>query len=86
MRYSSSLGQWVPITNHVQEALIGTVNGTNATFTVAHTPIAGTVVVTENGLGLQAGVDYNIQTDGSILFVPAAIPQPGDVLLASYTN
>ena len=65
----------------------GTVDGSNASFTLANTlSPANSLVLYRNGLLLQAGIDYNIQTDGSILFVAAAIPQPGDVLLASYQD
>jgi hypothetical protein len=63
----------------------GVVDGSNATFTLANTPTPATSLsLYRNGLMLQAGLDYNIQADGSILFVAAAVPQPGDVLVASY--
>jgi hypothetical protein len=65
----------------------GVVDGSNADFTLANTPSPATsLALYRNGLLEQAGVDYNIQTDGSILFVSAAVPQPGDILLASYRN
>lgn len=63
----------------------GVVDGSNATFTLANPPTPATSLsLYRNGLMLQAGLDYNIQADGSILFVAAAVPQPGDVLVASY--
>jgi hypothetical protein len=63
----------------------GVVDGSNASFTLVNTPApAASLLLYRNGLLQQAGSDYNIQSDGSILFVPAAVPQPGDVLLASY--
>jgi len=67
------------------ETPAGTVDGTNATFTLAGTPNPTTSLrVYRNGLLLQAGTDYNIQGNGSILFVSGATPQLGDVLTASY--
>jgi hypothetical protein len=67
------------------ETPAGAVDGSNAAFTLADTPNpAASLSLYRNGLVEQAGSDYNIQTDGSILFVPAAVPQVGDVLLASY--
>ncbi len=67
------------------ETPAGTIDGTNASFTLTGTPSpAISLSLYRNGLLQQAGSDYNIQTDGSILFVPAAIPLPGDILLASY--
>jgi hypothetical protein len=63
----------------------GAVDGSNATFTLAYTPAPTTSLsLYRNGLMQQAGSDYSIQGDGSMMFVPAAVPQPGDVLLASY--
>lgn len=67
------------------ETPAGVIDGSNATFTLAGTPDPATsLVLYRNGLAQIAGSDYNIQPDGSILFVTAAVPQPGDVLLASY--
>ena len=64
----------------------GTVDGSNATFTLANpvTPV-NSLLLTLNGLLLQGGVDYNISS-GSIVFVSAAVPQPGDTLLANYQD
>lgn len=65
----------------------GVVDGSNATFTLANTVSpANSLQLYANGLLLQAGVDYNIQSDSSILFVSAAVPQPGDILLANYQS
>jgi hypothetical protein len=69
------------------ETPAGTVDGSNAAFTLANTlSPANSLALYRNGLLLQAAVDYNIQTDGSILFVAGAVPQPGDILLASYQD
>ena len=67
------------------ETPAGVVDGVNATFTLANTLTpTGSLSLYRNGLLQQAGADFNLQTDGSILFVSAAVPQPGDILLASY--
>jgi hypothetical protein len=62
----------------------GTINGSNTTFTLAFTPSPATSLeLYLNGLRMDQGVDYTIS--GSIIsFIPAATPQPGDLLLASY--
>jgi hypothetical protein len=63
----------------------GLIDGANAAFTLADTPDPATsLAVFRNGLMQLAASDFNLQSDGSILFVPGAVPQPGDVLLASY--
>ncbi len=69
------------------EAPSGTIDGTNAVFTLAGTPSpAESLVLIRNGLVMTAhGFDYTI--DGAtITFVPGAIPQPGDTLLAFYRD
>jgi len=69
------------------ETPAGVIDGSNASFTLANAlSPANSLTLYRNGLLLQAGVDYNIQTDGSILFASAAVPQPGDILLASYQD
>lgn len=64
----------------------GVVDGSSTSFTLAN-PVSppGSLLLYRNGLLLQAGVDYNL-SDSTITFVPAATPQPGDILLASYQN
>jgi hypothetical protein len=62
----------------------GTLDGVNATFTLANTPNPSTsTAVYRNGLLLKQSGDYNITTN-SILFVAGAIPQPADSVLVSY--
>ncbi len=62
----------------------GTLDGVNATFTLANIPNPSTsTAVYRNGLLLKQTGDYNITTN-SILFVTGAIPQPADSLLVSY--
>jgi hypothetical protein len=63
----------------------GIVDGSNAAFTLSATPYpTASLWLSRNGLVQLLGSDYTIQTDGSVLFASASIPQPGDVLLASY--
>jgi hypothetical protein len=66
-----------------QEVLGGTIDGTNVTFTLAHTPLANTIMVARNGLIQQAGGDYAL-SGTTVVFATAATPQAGDSLLAWY--
>ena len=67
------------------EVPTGTINGTNAIFTLANTPVAGTVTVYKNGLRQipGAGSDYTISTN-TITYEAGNIPQTGDVHVADY--
>lgn len=75
-------------TNFVtREVPSGLVNGSNATFTLANTPTAGTEQVYVNGVlqnySATSGNDYGI-SGATITFYTGAIPQTGDVVLVSY--
>lgn len=61
----------------------GTINGSNVTFTLANTPIAGTVALTLNGLMQESGAgnDYTI-SGATVTYLTA--PISGDKLRASY--
>lgn len=66
------------------ETPAGTVNGLNATFTLASTPVpAASLQLYRNGILLKSGLDYNL-TANSVTFVPVAVPRLGDVVQASY--
>lgn len=67
------------------EVPAGTVNGTNPTFTLANTPVTGTVHLFVNGVRMTAGgsADFTISS-ATITFNSGAIPMTGDVLLADY--
>jgi hypothetical protein len=85
-RWSNSAGEWVLVTVINQEVLTGTLDGTNATFTVAHTPVpAAGLKVQRNGLDQfqGSGGDYTV-SGNTVTFTTASIPQPGDVLTAHY--
>jgi hypothetical protein len=62
----------------------GTMNGSNASFTLAKAPNpAASLLLFRNGLLQKAGVDYTL-TGSSVSFQPGSVPQPGDLLQASY--
>lgn len=69
-------------TSVVEETPSGTIDGINVTFTLAHTPTAGTVRLFLNGARQQAGGgDYTI-SGATITFNSA--PPTGSILLADY--
>jgi hypothetical protein len=62
----------------------GVINGSNTRFTLSSTPMpAASLHVYRNGLLQKEGLDYILSVN-AITFVPAAVPGPGDVLLATY--
>lgn len=66
---------------------VGTVDGNNGTFVLLGVPLpAGSLLLFRNGLLMQAGGnDYTLQ-GSAVTFVAGNLPQPGDVLLASYVT
>jgi len=67
----------------VNEAPTGTPNGTLREFSLAHTPITGTLAIYRNGMRQKPGLDYNA-SGPAITFAVASTPQTDDVLLADY--
>lgn len=67
----------------VNETPSGAINGSNVSFTLANTPVSGSVAVYLNGLLQTAGDDYTIS--GSTITYAVA-PIAGDVLRANYTR
>ena len=62
----------------------GSINGSNAAFTLAFTPSpAGSLELYLNGLRQDAGVDFTL-SGNTVTFLTASTPQSGDLLLASY--
>ncbi len=61
----------------------GTVDGSNATFTLANAPSGNSMLLFRNGLYMTPSFDYTL-TGNTLTFVTADIPQPGDTLTASY--
>jgi len=68
---------------------VGTVNGTNAAFTIAALILSGTEEVFINGVLMNggAGNDYTIAyaATSTITFIGTAIPSAGDVILVNYS-
>ncbi len=66
----------------IGETPSGTINGSNVTFTLAHTPANAALSLYLNGARLSGGgVDYTLAT-ATITFVVA--PKTGNILLADY--
>ncbi len=66
------------------EVPAGTVDGSNAVFTLTSTPSpAGSLELYRNGLLMRQGADYQI-SGNTVTFFLASIPQSGDLLVASY--
>lgn len=62
----------------------GTLDGTNASFVLANAPNpSSSLALFRNGLLLRQGGDYTLAANG-ITFQTGAVPQPTDVLAASY--
>lgn len=67
------------------ETPAGTINGANAVFTLAHSPVAGTLMLYVNGLLMLEGGDYSL-SGGTVTFVTAAKPETGDWIRATYSR
>jgi hypothetical protein len=66
------------------ESPAGVINGVNAVFTLAGTPLpASSLRVFRNGLLQKEGVDFTVAVN-TITFTPVAIPQLGDIVQVSY--
>jgi hypothetical protein len=66
------------------EVPLGTLNGSNASFTLSNVPNpAASLAVFRNGLLLRQGGDFTLSAN-AVTFQTGAIPQTGDVLAASY--
>jgi len=61
----------------------GRIDGVNRVFALQQVPIRGSLLLFRNGLLQRQEADYAL-VDLTVTFVPAAIPQPGDILQASY--
>lgn len=67
------------------ETPTGTVNGSNAAFTLANSPTSSSLELFKNGQLMIAGAsaDYTLSTN-TVTFNAGAIPKTGDVLIAFY--
>jgi hypothetical protein len=72
-------------TTATRETPSGTVNGSNPTFTLANTPVAGSEMVFVNGVLQEsgAGTDYTI-SGATLTFLTGAIPLTGDRVRVTY--
>lgn len=84
VKWSSASG--LSTSNFVNgETPTGTVDGSNANFTLANTPTAGTVRVFVNGVRMNVGGSNDYTISGTtITFLTGAIPVSGDVILVDY--
>ena len=67
----------------INETPAGTMDGSNVTFTLLHTPNSGTLNIFFNGSNLTQGVHYTL-SGFTITFLAPFIPQPGDWIRADY--
>lgn len=67
-----------------EETPTGAINGTNATFTTAVHPIAGSLKVYLNGIRMRSAVDYTFTAPNTITFINGVAPQPSDILTVEY--
>ncbi len=66
------------------EVPVGTINGANASFNLANTPIPlSSLAVFRNGVRMAQGVDYTL-SNATISFLSANVPTAGDTVQASY--
>lgn len=61
----------------------GLINGTNAAFTLLHTPAGSSLQLYRNGIVQTAGIDYTL-SGSAITFNQVSIPQTSDALIAWY--
>jgi hypothetical protein len=68
------------------EVPAGTINGANATFTLANSPNpAASFAVYRNGILQEANIDFTL-SGASVTFASASTPQTGDTLLCFYRH
>ncbi len=71
----------------VREVPSGAINGSNVTFTLANTPLSGTLQLFLNGLLLDEGASNDYTLSGNTItmnYAPEASPGSADKLLATY--
>lgn len=79
-------GTGAAVTFVYAEAPGGTINGTNATFTLANAPNPGlSLRLYKNGMLMLQNGDYSL-SGKTITFTSGVIPQTGDLLAAYYTH
>jgi hypothetical protein len=85
IRGDGSLGECgTKLAFHDLETPGGALDGNNATFTLAEAPSpAASLLLFRNGLLQKPGGDYTL-SGATITFAAGSVPQPGDLLAASY--
>jgi hypothetical protein len=69
-----------------EEVPAGAVDGANGAFTIGSVPVpVSSLHLFRNGLLQKTGFDYSL-SGSTVTFVSAAVPQPGDTILASYRH
>lgn len=63
----------------------GTIDGTNAVFTIAFTPAAGSLKLFVSGLLMSGGGNDYTLAGQTVTFVAGAIPGTGETMQAFYT-
>ena len=72
-------------TDSFNETTSGGLDGSNSTFTLAFTPIAGSVHLLKRGLRMTPGAENDYTIWGrTITFNVGAVPQAGDNLVVDY--
>lgn len=66
------------------ETLTGTIDGANKIFTLANTPVAGTLEVFINGLLLKPTTDYTLSGTTVTLTAAVSAPVTGDWISSRY--
>lgn len=82
--YWSTAGSSTTATTPLSESLAGTINGTNAAFTLSHTPVSGSLQLQKNGLFQSPAIPSYAISGTTITFASGHIPQTGDSLNATY--
>jgi hypothetical protein len=69
----------------MDEVPSGTIDGSNASFTLANTPLAGKLLVFKNGQKMFIGASNDYTLSGAVVsFVAATIPLTGDTVQVTY--
>jgi hypothetical protein len=64
----------------------GNINGSNLAFSLAKSPVSGTLRLYKNGALLQAGVDYTLTATAITFASTGSAPSSGDTLIAYYRS
>lgn len=86
LKWNGTAGQfeWSTIGNiEANEVPFGDINGANTTYTLANTPVSGTVMLFLNGLLQEEGSGNDYTIAGTTITMETA-PLTGDILLSTY--